>query len=443
MNAEAQLAPGGTVRDELKPAIGARDWWMVFVLFIFYVMSYVDRTIIAHLVDPIKRSFQLGDFQMSLVLGPAFALSFSLAAFPAGWLVDRFDRRLLSSIAILFWSLMTMACGFAQGLVGLIVARMLLAVGEAMLQPVAYALIADRFPKDRLGSALAVYNTGGKAGTSVAYFSAAIAITAAGAIAVSQPQVGLQTWQIVFVLVGLPGLVLAFLPLTFPKPPVQAPLPKAGEPGAAIGLVEFLKHYSSYLLPMMAGIALVAIINGALVSWLPTFMQRTYGWSAAQYGPPLGVITGLAALLTVGHGFVVDWLYRKGVKDAANRYYSWMLVVALPLACVAFLLPSPWYFLFALAGLYFIVFPYVLYFAVSLQMITPSHIRGRVTGLTVATIPIFSQGFGPMLIGALTDFVLGGPQTIGLALAYVSGVGVVGAFIFLRIAIAKGRHVLP
>ncbi|MCR5879599.1 MFS transporter [Phenylobacterium sp. J367] len=229
--------PGGA---PAPPAPGAGAWWMVFVLFTFYLMSYVDRTIVAHLVGPLKQSLSLSDFQMGLVLGPAFAVTYSLAMLPAGWIVDRFDRRLVVGGAMIFWSLMTMACGLASSAIGLVAARMLIAVGEALLTPSAYALIGDRFPRRSLASALALYNTGAKAGTSVAFFVAAAAIAAAGVLHAAGTFGGrFEPWQIVFFLVGAPGLVLGLLPLTFgrrarrsPSAPPRPPRRKGRSPSS-------------------------------------------------------------------------------------------------------------------------------------------------------------------------------------------------------------------
>ncbi len=439
MGGEA-VAGASAPADERRITIAS--WWMVFVLFCFYLMSQIDRGIIAQFVDPIRKTYNLGDFQMSLILGPAFAVSYSLAALPGGWIVDKFDRRLVAGGAMMFWSLATMACGFAPGLIWLAVARMMLAVGEAMLNPVAFAFIGDCFPKARLSSAMAVYNTAPKVGASLSYFTVAAAIVAALALKTNfAPAAGFATWQIVFVVFAAPGLILAFLPLTFggayARPQGHATKTVSAAPRES--LLAFIKEHRAFLIPLFLANALTAIVNGALTAWLPTFMQRHYGWTPAQYGPPIGTIVAVAAVVTVFHGLIIDRLFKRGVRRSSARYFSWTLAASLPFVFAAFFMANPWHFLICLAAIYVLVLPYSLYFSIGIQMITPSHLRGRMTGLTIAVVPVFSQGLGPMLIGGLTDFVYHDPMKIGSALAVVMIGGLTTALVFQRLALVERK----
>jgi MFS family permease len=405
-------------------------------------MSFIDRTILAHMVDPMRQTLGISDFQMSLILGPVFAASYSVAAIGAGWAVDRFDRRIVIGSAMMLWSVMTIACGFASSIMWLAAARMMVAVGEAFVSPTAIALIGDRFPPSRLSSGLAVFGMGAKAGTSAAFFAAAAAFAAAYAIKDRGAfAAGFEVWQIVLILVALPGLILAFAPLTFREP-------RGARKTAVFGDVEqaeilpFLKEHRRFLIPFVFATMGVAITSGALLAWLPTFMQRIYGWKATQYGPIVGTVTAAAALLTLPQAIFVDRLVSRGITNAPLRYMSWVLALGLPFAVAAFLMTSPILFLVCIAAIVVLVQPYPVYVNTTLQLIAPPALRGRLTGLLVAVIPLFSQGLGPVAIGAMTDFVFEDPMMIGIALGIVISSGILISIIFLRIAAPRMHAVI-
>jgi MFS family permease len=443
---QASVAAGVAATDKetvAGPMAGIGMWWTAAVLSLLYILSYVDRTIAAHLVDPIKHSFSLSDFEMSLILGPAFGFTYALASIPAGWFADRFDRRIVIMCGVLFWSLMTIACGFATSAVALVAARMMVAIGEATLGPAAASLIADRFPPRHLGAGMAVYQSGAKLGSSLGYFVAAGAIVVATALAAPGALIsGHQPWQLVFVLVGLPGLVVAFLPLTFSKVARTTPR-KSKASGASKGeLINFLREHKRIFLPLILAFLLIAIPGGAMNAWLPTFMSRTFDWTPAIYGPKLGVTTAIAAMAVIPNGLLIDWLYKRGVRDASLRILTYLLMFAVPLAASVFFL-GPDYFVIGIGLLQFVVLSYPFFVLTSVQVITPSHLRGRMTGVLIALVPIFSQGLGPMLIGAMTDFLFEDPKKIGVALAIVATTAISGGFILLRVVLARVGPLLP
>lgn len=137
--------------------VEAGGWWMLFVLWLLYAVSFLERYIITMLVDPIKRDFDLTDLQMGLILGPAFAICYALATVPLGWAADRFSRRKVIFGGVAVWSLATMSVAVARTFGGLFAARAGVGLGEAALTPSAYSLIADRFPRKRLTIAFAIF----------------------------------------------------------------------------------------------------------------------------------------------------------------------------------------------------------------------------------------------------------------------------------------------
>lgn len=418
--------------------VGLDAWWVVFILFLFYAVSFVDRSLIAHIVDPIRESFSLTDFEMSLILGPAFAFAYAAASFPAGWIADKFDRRIVIMLGALFWSLMTVACGLAASAIDLALARMCVAIGEALLVPASAALIADRFPPSRLATALGIYVTGAKVGTSLVYFIAAGAISGAGWLVATNAHFGLTPWQLVFVIVGLPGVFLAFLPLTIRKASVGV---RRGAQNSA-RLSAFLRRERSALVPMVLGFLFLALPAGAIIAWLPTFMQRQYEWDAPHYGPWIGTITAVAALIALPKGLLSDWLYTRGVRDAAIRTIIVLAAISTPFAAVMFFLPNPYVFLACLAIVQIAALSYAVHTMTAIQLITPVELRGRMLGLVTMVIALFSHGLGPALIGGMTEFVFNDGKKLGAALAIVVTGGLLLSLVFFCIALPRVRRIL-
>ncbi|MBT8421763.1 MAG: MFS transporter, partial [Gammaproteobacteria bacterium] len=134
-------------------------WYTVLLLTVVYIFSYIDRTILGLLVEPIRKDLDLTDTQISLLLGPAFALFYTTLSVPLGWLADRWKRNWIVAIGVVVWSVATAACGLARNFAQMAAARVMVGVGEATLSPCALPMIADSFPPDKRGKPIAVYST--------------------------------------------------------------------------------------------------------------------------------------------------------------------------------------------------------------------------------------------------------------------------------------------
>ena len=151
--------------------------WLLFVLFIAYTLSFIDRQILTLLVDPIQKSIGLSDFEISLLHGFAFAIFFSIAGLPLGRLADHSNRRVIIGTGIATWSLMTALCGLTKSFSHLFVARMCVGIGEASLMPSAYSMLSDAFPPKKLNTAIAIFSMGGTLGTGLALIGGGALIT--------------------------------------------------------------------------------------------------------------------------------------------------------------------------------------------------------------------------------------------------------------------------
>ncbi|MFY9571890.1 MAG: MFS transporter, partial [Blastocatellia bacterium] len=207
------------VEDEPYPAIGYA-WYVVGVLTLVYIFSFIDRQILSLLVRPIRRDLGISDFQMSLLMGFSFALFYTFFGLPLGRLADSRSRRTIIAAGFTVWSIMTAACGLARNFAHMLLLRMGVGVGEAALSPAAYSMITDYFPPRRRATAISVYSMGIYIGSGLAFIVGGLVAGAASAQETwDLPLVGAtRPWQVVFFIVGLPGVLLALLMYTVREP---------------------------------------------------------------------------------------------------------------------------------------------------------------------------------------------------------------------------------
>jgi MFS family permease len=421
------------------------SWWMLAVLWMLYTLGLLDRFILTMLVDPIRADLGLSDFQISLILGPAFAISLSVAALPLGWAADRFKRRWVLFFGVVFWSCATMASGLAQSFLALLIARICVGAGEAALPPSAYSLIADRFPRDQLTTAAAIYQTAVKAGSALAFGVGGLLLTVAVAIGpLDLPGLArVAPWQMVMIMTGVPGLIVASLLFTFREPPRTASMKdEAAEAAAKAQFWPFLKHHRRVLTLMIGGFACCSVCSMAMTAWAPTFIGRQFGWTPLKYGSALSAISLLAALALVFKGVVVDWFYRRGMKDAHLRIYCWLLTISLPFGLIVFHLTQPPVFFAVYVFLQLVMISFQAYATAALSILAPPLLRGRLIALFVLCGNFAGSGIGATVVGGLTDFVFRDKNKIGLSLATTVSVAMPAAVILLWAALRAWRRTI-
>lgn len=418
-----------------KAGFGA--WWMVSVLFVLNVLSMLDRLIVTMLVGPIKAELLISDFQMSLVLGPAFAVFYALFGVPLGWAVDRYARRWIIFFGVTLWALATTASGFARTYEALLFFRICVGVGEAALAPAAVSLIGDAFPKERVTTALSVYQSAAKIGAAVAMAVGGVAIMFAGGLLAEQGTIfGVtQPWHLVMAMVGAPGIVLALLLFTFKEPARKQEGGKARLSTAE--LMGFIKQRWPLWLGMFIAFNAISIAGFALSAWMPTYFDRHFGWSPAQYGPGLSVTNIASALSLIANGWLIDYFYRRGVRDIHLRFYRWLIIGFSPAFLLLFFVQNPAIVLVMYALVQFVTVPFFVYVAAVIVMVAPNATRGQLSALYFASFTVLGQGVGPPLVGAITDYVYSDEQMLGMSLASVVITSMVIALIALQVALAN------
>ena len=202
-----------------RPRLGY-PWYVVIVLTAIYMLSFVDRQILSLLVPQIEHDLNIKDTEIGLLGGPAFALFYTFMGLPLGRMVDSLNRSRLVGICIVVWSFFTSLCSAARTFGTLFLARVGVGVGEAGLGPSAYSLIADYFPRERMGAAISVYYMGLFFGTSLAQLVSGVTVQALSRTPLlTLPLLGtIASWRATFLIVGLPGVLFALLALSIREP---------------------------------------------------------------------------------------------------------------------------------------------------------------------------------------------------------------------------------
>jgi len=399
---------------------GGYAWYVVAVLLLAYTLSFIDRMILSLLVGPIRADLGISDTQMSLLMGFAFAIFYSVLGIPLGWLADRGSRRGLIVAGVAAWSVMTAVCGLTKGYVGLFLARIGVGVGEATLSPAAYSMLGDYFPREKLGRAMAVYSIGVPLGSGIALVAGALVVKfVTEGPALVLPLLGaMQPWRLTFLVVGLPGLLVALLIALTVREPARSG-PKAGvEKGE---FTAFLKSHPAAITAHFVSMSLIALVMYGAMAWIPQFLHRTYAMPVHQAGLWFGAATALcgAAGLLLG-GAMADGLYRRGRKDAHLRIIRLNAVGLIPLLIGMALAPSLG---LALAAMILTMLIGTIHGGVAgaaLQMITPSRLRARMVALYFLVANLIGLGCGPTAMALVTDRVFGDDAALRYAIALVT-----------------------
>ncbi len=407
----------------------AYAWYVVAVLTLAYTFSFIDRQIVNLLVEPIRHDLNLSDTQISLLQGLAFAVFYTVMGIPIARLADVADRRLIIAVGVFLWSMMTCASGLAKSFTGLFAARIGVGVGEAALSPSAYSLISDYFPADKVTRAIAVYTGGSIVGAALAYIIGGFVVDYVTALGTVQAPVfgQLRAWQLAFIVVGLPGVLLALLVISLREPARKGLL--ADHPGArpksipVKQVIAFLRSHRRTYTGNLLGVSILIMLAYAILAWTPAFFIRKYGWTAGEIGIAYGsILLVFGTSGVVGAGWLAEVLRRRGHTDANLRVIMIGAICAMPFGIAAPLVTNAWLALALMAPMtFFLSLPHGIGPA-ALQPITPNQMRAQVSALYLLCVSLIGLGIGPTLVALLTDYVYGEPALIGYSLATVAAI---------------------
>jgi MFS family permease len=415
-------------------------WWGVAVLLLAYTFGYVDRSILTILVEPIQADLHINDTQLGVLNGFAFVIFYVTLGVPLGYIADRSNRKWLVAGSIALWSVMTAVCGLTRTFGQLFAARVGVGVGEAGLSPAAYSLIADYFPPHRRSIALGVYTVGIYLGGGLALLGGGAILSVIGARpSLAVPLLGsLRSWQVVFLCVGAPGLLIAVLAASITEPLRKQKESEAAELGWREAwrktLVQIGRHRTAYAL-ITLGFSFLGVPFNVALLWARPYLSRHFGVtpSAGAYLVG-GTMLSFATTGIISGSAFCDWLQRRGRSDA-TILTGLIAAVLLMFPVIAFpLVPSLPLAIGVLALLLFLGASAYGAAAASLQLITPNRMRATISALYLVLVNLVGLTAGPIVTGALTDYVFHDKGAVGWSAAIVGfSSAVIAAVAFLGV----------
>ena len=414
--------------EALRQGSGYSEGYRRFVLLLLLavsVLNFIDRQILAILLEPIKNEFHLSDTQLGFLTGLSFALFYSVMGIPLARLADCGNRRNLIAFVVALWSGMTALCGLATGYVSLLVTRIGVGIGEAGSTPASASLLSDYFEPARRATVLGLQSVG-------IYIGILLGFLLGGWIG------QYFGWRAAFLVVGLPGILFALVfRFTVEEPPrgysegVTAHLdpPGLGE------TLRFLWRKRAYRhLPFAAGF--YAFVAYGSMTWAPSFFSRTHGMSTAEIGTWLALTVGIAG----GAGCYLGGVISDRIAAATGnpRWYVWIpaasVILSIPFVLGMYLWPDPEVALIISTGAWFLGNSWLGPTFATIQGLAAFRMRALAFAIMMFINNLLGIGLGPLVVGILSDRLqssLGGDSLrYALVLSLVTA-SVLSAFHFL------------
>jgi len=396
-----------------SPRVG---WYAVFVISLSLLVNFLDRGIVPLLVPFLKADLQISDTQMSLIMGFGFIAIYAFAGLPIARFADRGNRKRIITVGLLMWSGATVLCGFARGFWSLFACRAAVGVGEACTGPASFSLLGDLVPPERMARVLSVMNFGFIAGNGLALIILGSLIQLlSSSPTVELPLLGeVRMWQAAFILVGLPGLLVAALMATVPEPVrrVGGDQPSVGE------VLSFLWERRAVYGPLILTISINTMAAVGLISWGPAFYMRVWHWDIGT----IGLVTGLIWLILAPIGAMIgaamaERFARAGHDDANLRVVIYAMAINIP--CVILMPLMPIVELTVLFQAISVVGVSLLFGPqnAAIQVVTPGRMKGQVTAVILFGFNIIGYGLGPTVTALFTDYVYQDEAQVGYALS--------------------------
>ncbi len=396
--------------------------YVLGVLFVVYVLNFIDRQAMSVFIGPIKEEFGASDTAMGLLVGFAFALLYTFAGIPIARWADRANRRNIIAIGLAVWSTMTILTGVAKNFTHLVIARLGVGIGEAAGTPPSHSLIADYFPMHKRATALAIYSTGVFAGSAIAYLGG-------GYLREN------FDWRTAFYILGAPGLLFVLLLLLTVKEPVRGMADQRRASGEASTLKETLAFLASSpaWLCMMAGCAFLSIIGYGILMWGYEFYGRSHAMSPVEVGQWMALIIGVGGCTgTLLGGVLADRITLRKPSHIV-RLPGTLTLVGMPLGAAALLMESSALSLALLFPFYILLNMYIPATYSANQNLARLNMRATASAIVLFVMNIFGAGAGPLIVGALSDLFAPqyGIDSLRYALLCTVGLGVIGALFFM------------
>jgi predicted MFS family arabinose efflux permease len=392
-------------------------WIATLILTAVYTVHSVDRYLIAAVIEPIRREFHLTDTQLGALGGLAHAIAFAVCVLPIGWLLDRVNRVKLLSIMLTIWSAITALGALATGYGYIFMVRMGVGAAESASAPASQSLIASLFPVRERASALGVVFSGLAIGTGLAF-------AIGGAITDT------WGWRAVFLVAGIPGMLLAAFMWFFLQEPART---HAQEKAAAAAppmwkVLAFVGGSPAVLLTIL-GLTIATMSSASIWVWTTPVLVRQHGMSLTEAGLVVGIAGGLVKFIsTFGAGFLADWLAR-GRVDRLWVVPASALFLSAPVCFAMGLVQSKPLVIGLVWMLGLTMGAHYSSPKATIATVTPSHMRGSVAAVQELMLNLIGGGVGPLLTGFVSDLI-GGRNSAGRALGLVVSLNILAALCF-------------
>ena len=400
----------------------AYRWYALGLMFVVYIFNFIDRQILGILAQPIKEDLGLSDSQMGFLGGIAFAIFYTFVGIPIARLADRGVRRNILATCLTIWSVMTALCGFVGSFFQLLACRVGVAVGEAGGSPPSHSMISDIFPADRRATALGIYALGIPVGTMIGNLAGGWINDA-------------FDWRTAFLMVGLPGVVLALIVrLTLREPPrggggpQPATLREAPPVGDAFKALWGRKSFRY----MALGAGLHSFVGYGVGYWIPAFFIRTHEFSTTEIGTALFWLGIPGMLGTFLGGVLGDRFARRDI-----RWLVWLpglaTLVSVPFAFFVYTHSEPWFALWVYA---FPVFLGAYYLGPTFslaQSLVGVRMRALAASILLFILNLIGLGLGPQFTGIVSDLLRDayGSESLRMALVVVLAFNVISTVFYL------------
>jgi len=383
---------------------GPYAYYVLGVLFVVYIFNFIDRQILAILLEPIKKDLQISDTALGFLTGFGFAVFYTFAGLPLARLADRWVRRSLIAISLVTWSLLTAASGLVRGFSDLALVRIGVGIGEAGCTPPAHSLISDYFPPEKRATAFALYAAGVYVGVGIGYWLG-------GWIN------DLYGWRTAFFVVGLPGVVLALVVRLTVREPVRGMSDQQPMSASTYTLKEVWRFFMALpagrLICLAAGFH--AFVSYGFGAWIPAFFVRIHHLTPGQLGLWLSWITAIGGATGA---FLGGWITDRWVRrEPRARVYVSVIGVVLTIPCIAasVLLADHRFALLSLLPANIFTTLWIGPSVATVLDLVPPAMRAMASSIFLFVLTLIGMGAGPQTVGILNDLI-GTPDAIRYSL---------------------------
>lgn len=420
---------GGTTASVAEPWPRPAYAWYAVALFGLTVLTlFGNGFVVALMLEPIKKDLNLTDQQVAFIFGLAGSFTLAFASLIISPLADRYSRKIIIGIGLLILGFCNIGSALVAAAGALLIVRLIGGAGGAGNGPATFSMLADLFPPEKLPKAMATMNIGFMIAVGFSYVIGGFLLRSLATPEYTLPVFGtLRSWQVVFLIMAVPDLVLGLLMLFTLREPKRRGRPVATEQPAAknvsyADVFEYLWKNRRAFAPMYIGLAINCMALVGHSFWMAPFYQRTHGWSPAQFGIYQGyLLLVLAPAGLMFGGWLAERLNARGMADANQRVVVWASLAHIPFAVAFALVPNPWVALVLAALNTSTIGVGTGPQNAAFQAIVPNNMRAKITATFLFMFTIGSA-LGPNLVSTLTTYVFGDPDDLRYSLALMHAV---------------------